>query len=99
VTPDRTESAAVACESLAAHLDRQGPASTRMLVFTAQQLVAVPLDHYLRGASDLVLAMAETVRAGAAEPGALRELAGLLRAGAAGMASTGWYPVIFGGSA
>ena len=96
MTPNRAEGAAVACESLARHLDKQGPASTRMLVFTAGQLVHVPLTHPLRAGDDRVLAEAETIRAGKATAEGLREFAGLLRAGAAEMASTGWYPTMFG---
>ena len=96
MTPNRAESAAVACESLARHLETHGPASTRMLVFTAGQLVAVPLTHPLRGGDDRVLAEAATIRAGKATAEGLRELAGLLRAGAAEMAATGWYPTMFG---
>ena len=99
MTPDRAESAAVACESLARHLETHGPASTRMLVFTAGQLVHVPLTHPLRAGDDRVLAEAATIRAGKATAAGLRELAALLRAGAAEMAATGWYPTMFGRSA
>lgn len=82
MTPDRAESAAVACESLAASLETSGAASTRMLVFTAGQLLAVPLEHPLRGSFDLVLAMAESIRKGRTEAASLRAFAAQLRGGA-----------------
>lgn len=96
MTPDRAKAAAVACEELAAALDRAS-AHVALIAHVAGRLEAVPLTHPLRGWPDKVLDVARAARASEATAEGLRAFAGELRDGAAEMAATGWYRTVFGG--
>ena len=87
MTPDRAESAAVACESLAGNLSAAACAAT---------LEWIPLTHGMRGGADEVHVMASKIRQGKAKEATLRSFCEQLRAGKAEMMATGWYATLHG---
>ena len=89
--------AAVMLESLAAD-----PANAKLRAETALKLLWTPMTHPLRWIEvegrmvDRVLVMAEDVKREASAD-VLRGWAAEIRAGAAEMRATGWYPIMRGG--
>lgn len=94
--PDRTEAAAVACESLAAILERGATPSHLQVQDATISLEWVPLTHPERDPIDRVLDMVARVRSGVVAVDELRVLAAALRAGRAKMLATGWTKTLAG---
>ena len=101
--PDRPEAAAVACEGLAAGLERGETPTAACVQHVTDLLCWLPLTHSLRCVEregrlvDDVLEVVAKIRvAGAISAQDLRDFAAALRAGRDAMLATGWTRTLTG---